>query len=179
MGRSTLWYIGFLLGVTVILATAITLSPLAGLAVVLGSLTFITWRGSWAGLTGLFSGFGGFLLLIVLAELWSGDELDNSAIFWFFLIGIVSLIAGWALRFKIGQQVPGAEIPPDPAVPAPTPSETTFPEPIIGPTSSETTLPESAPFPESTSVEMMPSETTFPDQSLPEQSLPEQISPGH
>jgi energy-coupling factor transporter transmembrane protein EcfT len=161
MGRSTLWTLGFLFGVMVILASAFSL--LMGLVVVLGSLTFIAWRGGRACLAGLFTGFGGFWLLLVTAELWAGNELDNSAPLWM-LVGIMPLIAGWVLRSKLVQPVPASEEPSEP-----TPSETIFPEPVsVEPVNVEPIGVEPISFPDLATVEMIPSETIFPESTSSE-----------
>jgi hypothetical protein len=124
MGRSTLWSIGFLFGVMIILVMALTLSPLAGLAVAVISLAFVGWRGGTAGLAGLFTGFGGFWMLIILLELLYSNDLDNSAVFWLFVAGIVPLVAGWILRSKISPQAPVETAPAgSPAPELITPSE--------------------------------------------------------
>jgi hypothetical protein len=94
MSRSMRWITGFLFGVTIILGSALGLALGAG--ILAGTLVFILVLGRRAGLSGSLSGFGGFLLLLMVAEYWSAGSVDSSVIW--LPASIIPLGIGLALR---------------------------------------------------------------------------------
>jgi hypothetical protein len=101
MSRSMRWITGFLFGVTIILASALGLALGAGMLA--GDLVFILVLGRRAGLSGSLSGFGGFLLLLMVAEYWSAGSVDSSVVW--LPVSIIPLAAGLALRLGDSEPV--------------------------------------------------------------------------
>ena len=123
MSRSMRWITGFLFGVTIILGSALGL-PL-GAGILAGALVFVLVLGRRAGLSGSLSGFGGFLLLLMVAEYWSEGSVDSSVVW--LPASIIPLGIGLALR--LGDSEP-AEVETPPVMgyqPEPAPSDIPLP----------------------------------------------------